>query len=179
MQKFTEVPMRAVSVAMIALLLAPACAPAPKAGVVPHADDQRAGDARASAESAQPAAMGKRAPPQPGEQVSPVIAFRGHAEHWSIRIENAGGHAHDVDFTWGMGSQHATGRLQYQGQPGAVAGTPILLAGTLGGEAGGRAMRVEIRAAACTDDADEVFSHAVRVTVEGMAPMSGCGELAK
>lgn len=170
--------MRALPVTIIALLLAAGCAPAPKAGD-PRADDQQAIDARANAAPAPPVAMGKRAPPQPGEQVSPVIAFRGHAEHWSIRIENAGGYAHDVDFTWGMGSQHASGSLQYQAQPGAVAGAPILLEGSLDSEAGRRTMRVEITPAACTDDADRVYPHSVRVTVEGMAQMLGCGELAK
>ena len=168
--------MHAVSVAIVAMLLAGACAPAAKPAPSggPQAIDARADDALPP-----PVAKGKRAPPQPGEQVSPVIAFRGHAEHWSIHIESAGGYAHDVDFTWGAGSEHATGRLQYQPQPGAVAGAPILLAGTLDGGAGGRAMRVEITPAGCTDDGDEVFTHTVRVIVDGMAPMSGCGDLAK
>lgn len=168
--------MRALPVAIIALLLAAACAPAPKAGD-PQAANSQAVNARADA--ALPATMGKRAPPQPGEQVSPVIAFRGHAEHWNIQIENTGGYAHVVDFSWGSGSQHTAGRLQYQAQPGAVAGAPILLEGSLDTRAGRRAMRVDITAAACTDDADQAYPQSVRVGVEGMAPMLGCGELAK
>jgi len=168
--------MRALPVAIIALLLAAACAPAPKAGD-PQAANSQAVNARADA--ALPAAMGKRAPPPPGEQVSPVIAFRGHAEHWSLQVENAGGYAHSVDFSWGSGSQRATGSLQYQAQPGAVAGAPILLEGSVDTEAGRRAMRVEITPATCTDDADQAYTHSVRVSVDGMAPMLGCGELAK
>lgn len=170
--------MRALPVVVIVVLLAAACAPAPKAGDA-QAVDAPAADARADAVPAPPPAMAKRAPPQPGEQVSPVIAFRGHAEHWSLQIENAGGYAHTVDFTWGSGSGHATGNLQYQAQSGAVAGAPILLEGTLDTRAGRRAMRVEITPAACTDDAGQAYPQSVRVGVEGMAPMLGCGELAK
>ena len=165
--------MRAVSVATIALLLASACVPAPKAG------DPDAGGPQSGTAPVPPIAMGKRAPPQPGEQVSPVIAFRGHAEHWSIQIENAGGYAHAVDFTWSSGSEHATGTLQYRPTPGTAEAAPVLLEGSLDTDAGRRAMRVRITPAACTDDADRVFPHQLQVTVEGMGPMHGCGELAK
>ena len=171
--------MRALPVAIIiVVLLAAACAPGPKAND-PQAVETKAVDARAESAAAPSTTMGKRAPLQPGEQASPVIAFRGHAEHWNIQIENTGGYAHVVDFNWGSGSQHAVGRLQYQAQPGAVAGAPILLEGSLDTGAGRRAMRVDITPAACTDDADQAYPQSVRVGVEGMAPMLGCGELAK
>jgi hypothetical protein len=169
---------------MLLTLALTACAPthqaAPTSAAAAKAPAIQAEVEAATSASPTPSgAMGKRAAPQPGEQVSPVIAFRGHAEHWSIQVENTGAYAHAVDFTWGSGSQHATGSLQYQPQSGAVAGAPILLEGGLETAAGRRAMRVEITPAACTDDADQAYPQSVQVTVEGMAPMLGCGELAK
>lgn len=169
---------------MLLALALTACAPThqsapPRAAAAKAPAMQVDAEAATSPSPAPSGAMAKRAAPQPGEQVSPVIAFRGHAEHWSIQIENTGGYAHAVDFTWGSGSEHATGSLQYQTQSGAVAGAPILLVGNLETGAGRRAMRVEITPAACTDDADQAYPHSVQVTVEGMAPMMGCGELAK
>ena len=170
--------------AMLLSLALTACAPthqsAPTTAAAAKAATMPVETEPATSPSPMPSgAMAKRAAPQPGEQVSPVIAFRGHAEHWSIQVENTGGYAHAVDFTWGTGSQHATGSLQYQPQSGAVAGAPILLEGDLETGAGRRAMRVEITPAACTDDADRAYPHSVQVAVEGMAPMLGCGELAK
>lgn len=124
-------------------------------------------------------AMAKRAPPRPGEQVSPLVAFRGAGRDWSLEIENAGGLAHDAQLTWGNGSQHATGTLRYDGAAGTAADAPILLVGTLATKAGRRTLRVEITPAACTQGTDSAYTHAVQATVEGLAPMFGCGDLAK
>lgn len=131
------------------------------------------------ASSAPTGAMAKRAPPRPGEQVSPVIAFRGTGTGWNLQIENAGGYAHDADLTWDDGNQQATGSLEYQPTPGASAGAPIVLVGTLATPAGPRSVRVEIKADACKAAAGEAYTHAVHATIEGMALMHGCGDLAK
>lgn len=162
--------------ALMVALLTTACAPTPRAIA------RQPGDIGAAAEAQVPApvaAKAKRAPPQPGEPISPVIAFRGLSGQWGLAIENTGGHAHSVDFNWGSGSRHATGTLQYQPRSGAPADAPILLGGSLDTATGPRAMRVEITAQPCTDDADQAHAHAVRVNVEGMPPMQGCGDLAK
>ncbi len=151
------------------LLTATACAPAAK-----PPQPNSAPSLPATAPPA--AAMAKRSPPQPGEQVSPVIAFRGGGELWRVQIENAGGYAHTVNLSWGKASQHATGALQYRA-PGTAAA--IVLEGALDHEDGTRALRVEITPAACTDDAAQAYTHTVRVTVAGIAPMLGCGDLAK
>ena len=123
--------------------------------------------------------MAKRAPPQPGEQVSPVIAFRGNGEHWNLHLENAGGHAHDADLTWDDGRQQATGSLEYQVASSASAQAPIVLAGTLVTPAGPRRVRVEIIEGTCKDAKGEVYTHTVEASIDGMAPMHGCGDLAR
>lgn len=123
-------------------------------------------------------ARAKRAPPQPGEPISPVIAFRGTGNDWHLQIENADGHAHDGDLTWRDGSQ-ASGTLQYKGPSGAAVDTPILLVGTLDTKSGRRTMRVEITPVACTHGTDQSYTHSVQVTIQGLAPMHGCGDLAK
>jgi len=181
--------MRNPAVALLAALATAACAPAPGVGAAPAGPTaevravRSAGDAVAAAaeplaEPATPAAaMAKRAPPQPGEQVSPVIAFRGAGPGWTIQIDNAGGYRHAVEFSWG--DQHATGSLQYQADgAGSAVGGVIALAGTLDTAPRASAMRVEIMRAACTGEAGHAYTHSVRVVVDGMAPRQGCGDLA-
>jgi len=125
-----------------------------------------------------PAAMAKRAPPKPGERISPVIAFRGLAEHWNIEIENEEDYRHSVDFIWGSGSHHASGTLHYEPQSSDAASGRLVLSGILATDAGARTMRVEITPMPCTDDADQAHDHSVQITVEGMSQMQGCGDLA-
>lgn len=168
--------MRALSVVAIAVLLAVACGPTPEPA------DQKGTSPGSAAAIAAPAAstpMAKRAPPRPGEQVSPVIALRAGGEHWSLHVENAGGHAHDADLAWEDGGQRATGSLQYQPDPAPSADAPIVLMGTLVTPAGPRRVRVAINERACKDAAGEAYTHAVHITIEGMAPMHGCGDLAR
>ena len=167
--------MRALPVIVAAALVA-ACAPTPRTA------DRKGTSPESVAQMAAPAPsapMAKRAPPQPGEKVSPVIAFRGNGEHWNLQLENAGGYAHDADLTWDDGSQQATGSLEYQPNPGSPSDTPIVLVGTLRTAAGPRSVRIEINEGACKDSEGAAYTHAVQATIEGVEPMRGCGDLAK
>lgn len=140
-----------------------ACAPAPKAA-----------DAHApQVESPSPSQrMGKRAAPLPGELVSPIIAARGGGPGWEIQIENTGGHDHHVELTWDNGKR-GEGVLTLQpSDDGSDA--RLLLRGMLDA----KHTTVELLKQACTGNDGITHEHALRVTVEGMAPMRGCGDLA-
>lgn len=121
--------------------------------------------------------MGKIAADQVGK-VSPVPAFMGGGEHWSIDIQATGDMNHRVQLTWGSGSQKASGQLAYRGQPADAPRTLIVLSGELATAQGAKPMTVEIRDSACTDDGDRPHRHSVQVTVEGLQQMRGCGDLA-
>jgi glucose/arabinose dehydrogenase len=123
-----------------------------------------------------PGPSAKRAPPQPGELVSPVVAFRAEGPGWSLRIENTEGYAHDVALTWDGGRAQATGKLDYQPEP---SNGRIVLQGQLDTPAGPDAMVVEIAARACTDARGVELPHEATIDVAGMPRMRGCGELAK
>lgn len=116
-------------------------------------------------------------------KVSPVAAFRGLGEHFSIEIQSEGGPTaeglrHRVHLLWGMGTEEAEGTLFYRGTPGPSRGAAIALDGTLDTARGKQAVRVEIVTEACTDDADVAHSQRVTVTRQGEAAMRGCGDLA-
>lgn len=112
-------------------------------------------------------------------KVSPVPAFKGFAEHWSIDIQATGEMNHKVELTWGSGSQKASGSARYNGQPADAPSTLIVLSGELDTKDGAKPMTIEISKRECTDDGDNKHMHSVDVTVEGMDKFSGgCGDLA-
>ncbi|MGJ7904200.1 hypothetical protein [Lysobacter sp. 1R34A] len=121
--------------------------------------------------------MGKIGADQVGK-VSPVPAFKGYGEHWGIDIQASGGMAHKVELTWGSGSERASGTVDYKGPPADAANSSIVLSGELATKAGAKPMVVEISRKDCTDDGDRPHAHSVQVTVEGLPPMRGCGDLA-
>jgi len=129
-----------------------------------------------------PGASGKLSPGMVG-MVSPVPAFKGLGEHFSIEIQSRGGQTaegmpHRVHLVWGMGSHDAEGTLFYRNAPGPSRGAPILLDGTLDTAQGKKTIRVEIVSEACTDDADRPHPQRVKIVVQGETGMQGCGDLA-
>lgn len=112
-------------------------------------------------------------------KVSPVPAFKGFGEHWSVDIQASGDDFdHTVALTWGSGSYNATGHARYKGRPAGAPSSPIVLSGELATAQGAKPMTIEISRKDCTDDGDRPHQHSVRVLVEGMDPMQGCGDLA-
>ena len=121
--------------------------------------------------AAQP--MGKRAAPQPGELVSPVIAARGGGTGWEIRISNTGGYDHRVVLSWDTGGQRGEGTLRFQ--PSAAASNArIVLRGTLDS----KVIDVELLKQPCASEDRVAHEHAINVVVSGMPPLRGCGDLA-
>ncbi|MBT2750153.1 MULTISPECIES: hypothetical protein [unclassified Lysobacter] len=121
--------------------------------------------------------MGKIGADQVGK-VSPVPAFKGFGEHWSIEIQATGEMNHKVDLTWGSGSEKASGSARYNGRPADAPGTPIVLSGELTGKDGAKPMTIEISRQDCTDDGDTKHLQSVSVHVDGMDTFKGCGDLA-
>lgn len=129
-----------------------------------------------------PGASGKLSPDMVGK-VSPVPAFMGLGEHFSIEIQSQGGQTadgmrHRVRLVRGMGSEQAEGTLYYRGSPGPSRGAPIMLQGSLDTAKGQKTMLVEIATEACTDDADIVHPQRVKIALQGEPQMNGCGDLA-
>lgn len=136
--------------------------------------------ATATTETAAPAERptAKIAADQVGK-VSPVPAFKGFGEHWSVDIQASGDDFdHTVALTWGSGSYNATGHARYQKPTAGAPNSPIVLSGDLATAQGAKPMTIEISRQDCTDDGDRPHQHSVRVRVEGMEPMQGCGDLA-
>ncbi|SDX85689.1 hypothetical protein [Lysobacter enzymogenes] len=112
-------------------------------------------------------------------KVSPVPAFKGFGEHWSIDIQATGEMNHKIDLTWGSGSEKASGTARYNGQPADAPNTLIVLSGELQTKSGAKPMTIEISKKECIDDGDNKHMHSVDVSVEGMDKLTGgCGDLA-
>ena len=163
-----------VGAASLSLALAGCAATDAGRTAAPAAPAAAAADTAALAE--RPA--GKIAADQVGK-VSPVPAFKGYGEHWSVEIQASGDDFdHTVALTWGSGSYNATGHARYPARPAAAPGSPIVLNGELTTAQGAKPMSIEISRQDCTDDGDRPHQHRVRVRVEGLDPMQGCGDLA-
>ncbi|KRB07737.1 hypothetical protein [Lysobacter sp. Root690] len=122
--------------------------------------------------------MGKIGADQVGK-VSPVPAFKGFGEHWSIDIHATGEMNHKVELTWGSGGEKASGSARYNGQPADAPSSLIVLSGELDTKQGAKPMTIEIKAGECVDDGDNKHMHSVQVHVDGMDALSGgCGDLA-
>ncbi|SDZ31621.1 hypothetical protein SAMN04487939_13915 [Lysobacter sp. yr284] len=175
-------PLAAIaSIAFLAACTAPDKSPdgaaTPPAEVAaPAAADAGAQPGAASDPAAPPSA--KIGADQVGK-LSPVPAFKGFGEHWSIDIQSTGEMNHKVDLTWGSGSEKASGTARYNGQPADAPSTLIVLSGELNTKAGAKPMIVEISNKECIDDGDNKHMHSVTVHVEGMDRFDGgCGDLA-
>ncbi|ATE74387.1 hypothetical protein [Lysobacter capsici] len=122
--------------------------------------------------------MGKIGADQVGK-VSPVPAFKGFGEHWSIDIHATGEMNHQVELTWGSGGEKASGSARYNGQPADASSSLIVLSGELATKQGAKPMTIEIKAGECIDDGDNKHMHSVQVHVDGMDALTGgCGDLA-
>ncbi|WP_242111744.1 hypothetical protein [Luteimonas aquatica] len=153
--------------AALGTAFAAGCAPADKtpAGGEPPATDATVAPAEAK--------IGGDAP-------SPVPAFKGGGEHFSIDIQSVGKGDHKTELVWGSGSYKASGNLRYNGPVMDAPSTLIVLSGELTLPEGARPATVEIKREECTDDADRKHMHSVQVHVEGVeAEMRGCGDLAQ
>ncbi len=161
---------------VFAMSAATACASDPNAAASPP---NLSSTAAAPTQAARP--MGKIAPEMVGK-VSPVPAFKGAGKGWSIDIQSSGESngemQHHVAFAWNGSSQSADGMLVYRNVPGSALGERIVLDGSIAMSAGRKAMEVEITTTPCTDAAGQHYPQRVRVSVTGMATMTGCGELA-
>jgi hypothetical protein len=117
---------------------------------------------------------GKIAAGQVGK-VSPVPAFQGGGAGWGIAIRATGGLRHSVRLHWSGSARDAGGTARYQ-----ASGTPGMhrLEGTLYGDAGDRAMRITLQRGNCTGVDGRVRPYSVEVSVDGLAPLRGCGDLA-
>ena len=158
-----------LSAALLCAVLA-ACAGTAPAPAEPAAAPDTAAPAQRPA--------GKIGADQVGK-LSPVPAFKGFGEHWSIDIQASGQLDHTVDLTWGSGSYKAKGHARYDGQPADASSSLIVLSGELDTAQGAKPMTIEISRKDCTDDGDGRHQHSVSVHVEGMdPPLQGCGDLA-
>ncbi|MEI2432386.1 hypothetical protein RDV84_06800 [Lysobacter yananisis] len=173
-------PLAAIaSIAFLAACTAPdqnkdAAAP-PPAEVAPAAGTD-AGAPPATDPAAPPSA--KIGADQVGK-LSPVPAFKGFGEHWSIDIQSTGEMNHKVDLTWGSGGEKASGTARYNGQPADAPSTLIVLSGELNTKDGAKPMTIEISRKECIDDGDNKHMQSVAVHVDGMDKFDGgCGDLA-
>lgn len=166
------------AIASVALLAACTAPDKAKDAAAPAAD--------AAPATAQPAAQPDPAAPPAAKigadqvgKLSPVPAFKGFGEHWSIDIQATGEMNHKVDLTWGSGSEKASGTARYNGQPADAPSTLIVLSGELNTKDGAKPMTIEISKKECIDDGDNKHMQSVDVTVDGMDKLTGgCGDLA-
>lgn len=170
-------------VAIAILAFATACSKPPATDpATPDAAKAAPADAVAPAPVSDPGPagqpMGKIGADQVGK-LSPVPAFKGFGEHWSVDIQATGEMNHKVDLTWGSGGEKASGSARYNGQPADAPSSLIVLSGELSTAQGAKPMTVEISRKDCIDDGDNKHSYSVQVHVEGMDPLQGgCGDLA-
>ncbi len=123
-----------------------------------------------------PPPMGKRAAAQPGERVSPVIAFKGAGEGWRIEFINTDGYDHRATLTWNN-SQRGEGVLTYQPAPDGSLQRKVL-EGRLNVGGDNKDTTLELLENDCTGGDGITHDHSVTVTVSGMVPMRGCGDQA-
>lgn len=110
--------------------------------------------------------------PSIAADASPVPAFTGGGEGWSIEIASTGKGNHDATLT--VAGRSSAGTLRYLGQP---AGAPSSLT-VLNGELGTQPTIVEIKREPCRNAEGVDTSASVQVTVEGQPQRRGCGFLA-
>ena len=162
--------MRVLATILFSATIAAACTSARQA------NDNNAVPSTSGATPELPAgATGKISAAQVG-RISPVPAFKGGGSDWQIEIQATGDFRHDVQLTWG--DRSARGTLIYDRERNAAAPATIVLDGTLHADTGDVAMAVVIERGDCRDAEGHAHRQRVRVTVEGMAPLQSCGDLA-
>lgn len=110
-------------------------------------------------------------------QMSPVPAFKGGGNGWSINIASAGSMNHDVQLV--VGDIASPGNLRYSGQPAGAPDSLIVLGGELRQAQGSKPMTVEIKRQSCPGSDGRERLYSVQVSVEGMEQLRGCGDLAQ
>lgn len=129
-----------------------------------------------------PPPMGKRAAPPAGEVLGPFIGFKGGGEGWRIELFNTSGLAHRTTLTWDSGAKRGEGMLTYQPAGNGSLENKVLEGrlDTVGDSAGhvGKDTTVRLIEDDCTGGDGITHDHTVVVTVSGMAPMRGCGDIA-
>ncbi len=156
------------------------CAPAAKttdAGAQPAPDTATPSTPPQTAAAQSPPPMGKRAAPPPGEVLSPFMGFKGGGEGWRIESFNTERYNHRTTLTWGNVAQGAEGMLVYQPTPDGSLERKVLV-GRLNVAGTGKDTTVELVEDDCTGGDGITHDHTVIVTVSGMDPMRGCGDLA-
>jgi hypothetical protein len=124
-----------------------------------------------------PPPMGKRAAPPPGQVLGPFIGFKGGGEGWRIELFNTSGLDNRTTLTWDNGAKRGEGMLTYQ--PAADGSLERkALEGRLNVEGDGKDTSVQLIEDDCTGGDGITHDHTVVVTVSGMAPMRGCGDIA-
>lgn len=111
-------------------------------------------------------------------KVSPVPAFKGFGKHWTIDVQAAGEMNHKVELSWNGGAEKASGTARYYGHPDDVRSALIVLSGEVSIGNGAKPVKIEIIRRECSDDAGNKHEQSVKVHVEGMDTLSGCGDLA-
>lgn len=155
-----------------------ACAPAAKTTETVAPSLATSATSSETAEPAQaPPPMGKRAAPPPGESLSPIMAFKGGGEGWRIELLNTERYDHRTTLTWDNGAQRGEGTLTWQPAPDGSLERKVL-AGRLNAAGDGKDATVELIEDDCTGGDGITHDHTVIVTVSGMAPMRGCGDIA-
>ncbi len=129
-----------------------------------------------------PPPMGKRAAPPPGEVLGPFIGFKGGGEGWRIELFNTAGLAHRTTLTWDNGANRGEGMLTYQPAANGSLENKVFEGrlDTVGDSAGhvGKDTTVQLIEDDCTGGDGITHDHTVVVTVSGMPPMRGCGDIA-
>ena len=131
--------------------------------------------AAAAAQSSSP--KGKRAAPAPGEVLSPIMGFKGGGDGWRVELFNTAGYEHRVTLTWDNGAQRGAGVVIYQPTRDGSLERKVL-EGRLGVAGNDRTITVQLVEDDCTGGDGITHDHTVIVTVDGMAPLRGCGEIA-
>ena len=154
------------------------CAPAAKTtdAAAPSVPDAHT-TATPSHATVQSPPMGKRAAPPRGEVLSPFLGFKGGGEGWQIELFNTTGYDHRTTLTWGNGTQRGEGMLTYQPMPDGSLERKTL-EGKLKVAGDGKVTTAELVEDDCTGGDGITHDHTVVVTVSGMTPMRGCGDIA-
>ncbi len=103
--------------------------------------------------------------------------FKGEGEHWTISLEQAQDGSYPLDLRWDDGAQQAQGRLRRGEAPAGSAPSFSLYEGQVMTEGESQAVKVEISLGSCTDRAENMHTHRVRVLLNEDDEFSGCGGL--
>jgi hypothetical protein len=170
--------LRGVLFPMLAMLVACSAAAPPNAiagGETHGGKPVPAGAALVQASAAKPA--GKISADMVGK-ISPIAAFIGQGNDWTVNIDALDATQHLVTLEWTRLRRTDSGTAVYGGPLDIARGRPLALEGRLQTEHGVKALRVEIRTESCTDDQGAVRPQRIVLLIEGRTALKGCGDLA-